>query len=198
MEAEPSANIGAPPSPEAEIDAKIVAKGEFGLAIGHLELMFPKSKLSVSEEHIAAILHLIRAGALLREQSYAKYLSEPLVTEIPMETVTDRADVRLCGYGLGKYSVESGSIRIETLLLIGISFHVLNFSYDAVSKYPAFKEGLKHISEDLRSRLGELEAIYATGDSDENEDAPSDFPTIVFVANRPEEIFEELRKQIGS
>ncbi len=127
------------PRPEAELDAEIVAKGEFGLAIGHLELIFPNSQLSVSEEHIAAIRHLIRAGALLREQSYAKYLSEPLVTEISMEEVTIRTGIRLCGYGLGKYSVESGSIKIKTLLLIGVSFQVLNFSYDAVSKYPASK-----------------------------------------------------------
>ncbi len=192
MEAEPSASDGALPRPEAEPSAEIIAKGEFGLAIGHLEFTFPSSRMSDPGEHIAAIQHLIRAGTLLREQSYAEYLNRPLVTEIPMDGAEIRADIRLCGYGLGKYSVENGSIKIKTLLMIGISFQVLNFTYDAVSKYPSFKEGFIQISEDISTRLDELEVLLTEGG-----DAPTDVPTIAFVANRPEEIFEELRKRVG-
>lgn len=199
MEAESSESGGALPGPEAEPTAEVVAKGEFGLEIGYVEFAFPGSRMSDPKEHIAAIRRLIRAGVLLREQSYARYLNKPLVTEIPMNEATIRADIRLCGYGLGKYSVESGSIKIKSLLLIGISFQVLNFSYDAVSKYPDFKAGLMQISKDVSARLRELEVFFAESDNtDEDSDAPPEIPTIVFVATRPEEIIEELRNRVGS
>lgn len=195
MEAETSTSDGALPRPEAETSAEIVARGEFGLTIGHLEFIFANSRLSDPGQHVAAVQHLIRAGVFLREQSYEKYLNTPLVTEIPIGDAKIRADIRLCGYGLGKYSVENGSIKIRSLLLIGISFQVLNFSYDAVSKYPDFKEGFLQISEDISARLEELEVLLMEGD---NRDEPPDVPKILFVATRPEEIFEELRKRVES
>lgn len=185
------------PQPKPEPNAKVIAKGEFGQPIGHVELDFQKYLFSDSEQHLAAINYLIRVGVALRENSYAKYLNEPLVTDIPVDQANIRTDVRLCGYGLGNYRVEDGSIRIKTMLLIGVSFQILDFGYDAISKYPDFKVGLNHISEDLSERLDDLEALFPKIDHENGgSDTPYEAPTVTLVAFRQEDIYEAIRKRI--
>ncbi len=196
MEIEPAAGGGALPQPEPELDAEVITKGEFGQPIGLIEFDFQGYRLSDSEQHLAAIEYLIRAGVALRENSYAKYLNEPLVTDVPVDQTSIRTDVRLCGYGLGNYSVEDGSIKIKTLLLIGISFQVLNFGYDAISKYPNFKVGLNQISEEISAHFDDLEALFPRMDHKDRDGVPPyEAPTVTFVASRQEDIYEAVRKR---
>ena len=185
------------PQPEPESDAKVIYKGEFGQPIGFVEFDFQKHQFSNPKQHLAAIEYLIQLGLALRENSYAKYLNEPLVTDVPVDQTSIRTDVRLCGYGLGNYSVEDGSIKIKALLLIGVSFQILDFGYDAISKYPDFKVGLDQISKDIDAQLDDLEALIPRiHRKNEGNDPPYDAPAVTFIASRQENIYEAIRKRI--
>jgi len=197
MELGPATNGAALPQPDAEVEAELIKKGQFGQPIGLMEFNFHECRFSDSEQHLAAIQYVIRAGVALRENSYAKYLNEPLVVEVPEDRSGYRTDVRLCGYGFGNYSVEDGSIRIKTLLLIGVSFQILDFGYDAISKYPNFKAGFTEISEDVSERFEDLDSLLPDmGDENGDNDLPFEAPSVTFVASRQEDVYEAIRKKI--
>lgn len=57
--------------------------------------------------------------------------------------------VRINALSVKNVSFSEGSIKIRTALTLAVTLQGLNLSYDVISKYPSFKQGLRELVRDI-------------------------------------------------
>ena len=141
---------------------------------------------------------MTKLGGNLRQNSFERFEHVPTAYKLRSVDTNELIQIRLSCYGFSEYIVSDGSISVKAALVVLISWNTIALTYDAVSNYKNFKEGVSEIVADVENLIDNYAPEVFSSLEPQDEDRHQKAPKVDVAILRGEEFEFGIRSGVES